>query len=267
MPHKEIEANPLVDIRLKDTIGIASINNPHKANCLSHGVIQGLLDAFKYFKKNKARVVIIKAYEGAKIFSAGHDLSDFPRKGGEDPLKYTTPFEQLLHSVRNLPMPVIAMIEGSVWGGACDLAVSCDLAIGTEKSTFAITPVKVGIAYNTAGLTHFIHVLPLHIVKEMLFTGLPLSAEKALQFGLLNDLVPGNLLEKRTMELAQIIADRAPLVVQLLKAELRKITNPVINTDDFEEIQELREKIYTSKDYKEGLSAFFERRPPVFKGK
>ena len=259
--------NQIILKELDGYIGTATINNPHKANCLSKEVISGLMEAFDYFEKQKCRVIIIRAYEGAKIFSAGHDLSDFPRDGGHDPLPYTTPFEQLLHRIRQLSMPVIGMIGGRVWGGACDLAATCDLVIGTKKASFAITPAKIGIAYNTAGLTHFLGVLPLHIVKEMLFTAEALSAEKAYQFGLLNDLVPEEKLLERTMELAKTIASRAPLTVKLLKAELRKLTNsPALTPDDFEEIQGLRQDCYTSDDYREGLHAFFEKRKPEFKG-
>ena len=105
-------------------------------------------------------------------------------------------------------MPVIAMLHSSVWGAACDLAVTCDLAIGTPQTTFAITPVKLGISYNTAGMSHFLGVLPLHIIKEMVVTGNPLSAEDAHRFGLLNRLVSPEKLEATTMEIAR--DDRQP---------------------------------------------------------
>ena len=105
-------------------------------------------------------------------------------------------------------------------GAACDLAVTCDLAIGTPKTTFAITPVKIGVSYNTEGMSHFLGVLPLHVVKEMVFTGDPLSAEDAYRFGLLNRLVEPEKLEETTMTIARTIASRAPLAVAVVKAEL-----------------------------------------------
>ena len=116
------------------------------------------------------------------------------------------------------------MLHSSVWGAACDLAVTCDLAIGTPKTTFAITPVKIGISYNTAGMSHFLGVLPLHIIKEMVFTGNPLSAEDAYRFGLLNRLVRPEKLEETTMEIAPTIASRAPLAVSVVKAELSSLS-------------------------------------------
>jgi methylmalonyl-CoA decarboxylase len=184
---------------------------------------------------------------------------------GQDPLTWNVPFEQLLHRVRSFPVPIIGMIEGSVWGGACDLAMTCDLLVGTHSTTFAITPAKIGLSYNAAGLTHFLGVLPLHIVKEMLFSAQPLSAEDGFRLGLLNRLVESDQLEATTVQMAADIAARAPKIVRLLKAELRKLTaGPALSPDDFEEIQSLRRDGYTSKDLREGVTAFFEKRMPLF---
>jgi len=213
MPEKELD---LTIAEIKDTIGIATFNDPHKANCLSSALLHGLLRAFDQFEQHKVRVVIIRAYPGAKIWSAGYDLRQI-HPDGSDPLPYDEPFEQVLHRVIALPVPVIGMIEGSVWGGACDLAMTCDMLVGTPTASFAITPVKLGIAYNTAGLNHFMGVLPIHIIKQMLFTGEPLSAEEAHRLGLLNQLVEADKLEEATMTMARTVANRAPLVLRLLK--------------------------------------------------
>jgi len=165
-------------------------------------------------------------------------------------------------------VPVIAMLHSSVWGAACDLAVTCDLVIGTPKTTFAITPVKLGISYNTAGMSHFLGVLPLHIVKEMVFTGNPLSADDALRFGLLNRLVSPEKLEATTMEIAATIASRAPLAVSVVKAELGSLSRGApMSADEFESIQGVRRAAFRSDDLKEGVKAFFEKRVPVFQGK
>jgi len=256
----------LLTSEIKENIGIAVLNDPHKANCLSSPLLQGLLRAFDHFEAEKVRVVIIRAYPGAKIWSAGHDLREI-HPDGTDPLSYDEPFEQVLHRVIAFPVPVIGMIEGSVWGGACDLAMTCDILVGTPTASFAITPAKIGIAYNTAGLNHFIGVLPTHIIKEMLFTGEPISAQEAHNLGLLNKLVEADQLEETTMTMARTIANRAPLVVQLLKKEMRRLTaGRAMSADEFEELQGLRRRTYRSKDFKEGVQAFFEKRPPDFTG-
>lgn len=218
--------------------------------------MQGLLNTFDEFERQNVRAAIIRAYPGARIWSAGHDLRAI-HPDGSDPLPFDEPFEQVLHRIAAFPAPVIGMIEGSVWGGACDLAMTCDILVGTPSASFAITPAKIGIAYNSAGINHFIGVLPSHIIKEMLLTG----------EGLLNRLVAAEELEETTMEIARTIASRAPLVVRLLKLEMRKLSaGRILSPDEFEELQGLRRRTYRSKDFQEGLQAFFEKRPPAFTG-
>ncbi len=245
-------------------IGIITMNNPHQFNCLSSELVEGVLQAFDEFEEKGVRAAILRAYPKAKVWSAGHNMKEIPLDG-QDPITWNVAFEKLLHRVRSFPMPVIAMIEGSVWGGSCDLAMTCDILVGTDSATFAITPVKIGLPYNASGLTHFLGVLPLHIIKEMLFTGDPISSQDALKFGLLNRLVNPENLEETTLEIATAIASRAPKVVRLLKAELRKLTSgPALTPDDFEEIQQLRRDAYRGKDFVEGITAFFQRREPNF---
>lgn len=250
---------------IADDVGVVTISKP-PVNPLSADVCDGILGAFDEFERARVRVVVIAADPAAKVWSAGHDIREIPLDG-RDAVTWTTGFEQVLRRVRRCPAPVIAMLHGSVWGAACDLAVTCDLATGTPRTTFAITPVKLGVSYNTGGMSHFLGALPLHIVKEMVFTGDPLSAEDAYRFGLLNRLVEPDRLEDVTMELARTIAGRAPLAVTVLKTELRGLTaGAPLSADDFEAIQAVRQAAFTSADLQEGVRSFFEKRPPVFKG-
>ena len=227
----------------------------------------GRIQSFDEFEKARVRAVIIGANPNSKIWSAGHDIREIPLDG-HDAVTWTTGFERVLRRVRDCTVPVIAMLHSSVWGAACDLAVTCDLAIGTPTTTFAITPVKLGISYNTAGMSHFLGALPLHIIKEMVFTGNPLSAEDAYRLGLLNRLVNPEKLEATTMEMAQTIASRAPLAVSVVKGELSSLSRGApMSADEYEFIQSARRAAFRSDDLKEGVKAFFEKRPPVFQGK
>jgi methylmalonyl-CoA decarboxylase len=262
----EKPAQPVRPTQIANNIGIATISKP-PVNSLSSDVCEQLLASFDEFEKAHVRVIIIRANPNTKIWSAGHDIREIPLDG-HDAVTWTTGFERVLHRVRSSTVPVIAMLHSSVWGAACDLAVTCDLAIGTPKTTFAITPVKLGISYNTAGMSHFLGVLPLHIIKEMVFTGNPLSAEDAYRFGLLNRLVNPEKLEATTMEIATTIAGRAPLAVSVVKAELSSLSRGApLSADEFEAIQATRRAAFLSNDLKEGVKAFFEKRTPVFQGK
>ena len=165
------------------------------------------------------------------------------------------------------PAPVIAMIEGSVWGGACDLAFVCDLLIGTYSASFAITPAKIGVPYNSSGILHFINMVGVHTAKEMFFTALPMNAQQAKNRGILNHLVPPDELEEFTLFTANQIKENSPLSISVIKEQLRILASAqALSPETFERIQGLRRMVYDSNDYMEGKCAFVEKRKPVFNG-
>jgi methylmalonyl-CoA decarboxylase len=255
----------LILSRFIDAIGTITLNQPAKRNALSRALVEGFLAALAGFQKSAARAVIIRAAADAKVWSAGHDISELPR--GQDPLLYSDPLERLLRAVKTFPAPVIAMTHGSVWGGATDLVLSCDLIIGDESCSFAITPANLGLAYNTTGLLQFMRRLPLNIVKEMFFTAAPVKAGDAAKWGILNHLTPAADLERFTYDLARSIASKAPLAVSAVKEQLHILAEAdPITPDVFERIDELRRRVYQSADYQEGIRAFTEKRKPVFTG-
>lgn len=137
-------------------VATITFNHDKKRICLSKALLEEMLAALRSFQKQQARVLVIRAYRGAPVCSADLDINELPQPG-QEPLPYFGPLEQVLRAIQRFPAPVIAMIEGSVWGGACDLALICDIVIGTPTATFAITPAKVGIPYNPSGILHFIN--------------------------------------------------------------------------------------------------------------
>ena len=115
------------------------------------------------------RSVILRAKPGATVWSAGHDVSELPAHG-RDPLAYDDPLRRVVRAIELIPLPVIALVEGSVWGGACELVITCDLVIAAPTSTFAFTPAKLGVPYNTAGILNMMKSVGVPLLKEMLFT-------------------------------------------------------------------------------------------------
>jgi len=248
---------------LRGWIGVLTLNNAARRNCLSQAMLGELGRGIEALVAGGARAVILRAPAGSKVWCAGFDIRDLPEPG--EPLGYEDDFAVALHAVQQCPVPVIAMIEGSVWGGACDLAVTCDLVIGVASTTFAITPARLGVPYSTSGLMRFLGALPLHMVKELFFTAQPLPAARARELGLLNHLVPCEELEAFTFELVGRMVENSPLAIRVLKEQLRVLGNACAMSPETEErIQGLRRMVYESPDYREGKLAFLEKRKPVF---
>lgn len=247
--------------------GIITMNHEAKRNVLSRGLIEELIAALEEMTAAAVRSVILRAQPGAAVWSAGHDITELPGSG-RDPLAYDDPLRRAVRAIEALPLPVIAMIEGSVWGGACELAITCDLAIAAPDVTFAFTPARIGVPYNTAGLLNMMKSVGMPLLKEMLFTARPIPAERALRLGMINDVVPREDLERFTLEIAAQIAGTSPMCVALLKEELRILSKSrPMSAETFERLQGLRRKVYDSDDYREGVRSFLEKRRPAFMGK
>ena len=256
----------VITTQLQDNIGTITFNNPEHRNVLSSALISEMLQSIGALQKGRMRVLVIRAQKGAKVWSAGHDVHELPLPG-RDPLAYNDPLVTVLRSIQSLPIPVIAMIEGSVWGGACDLALSCDILIGCHSAAFCMTPAKIGVPYNVSGILHFINIMGVNIAKEMFFTAEPLSAEQASKAGLLNHLVDDDKLEEFTYSMAGKITRNSPLSIGVIKEQIRLLASAhPLSPLTFERVQGLRRTVYDSKDYAEGIKAFLEKRTPVFTG-
>ncbi len=250
----------------REAIGTITFNNYAKRNALSRAFIHELIQALNELTYQGARVIVMRAEKGAQVWSAGYDVTEFP-KPGRDPLSYYDPLEQAIRAIQRCPAPVIAMIEGSVWGGACELSFVCDLLIGTAKTSFAITPARLGVPYNPTGILHIINMLGMPLAREMFFTAQPISGERAHQAGILNHLMPVAELEGFTYDMARKIAANSPVSISVMKEQLRIFANALpLNPETFERIQGLRRLVYDSQDYLEGQRAFLEKREPVYKG-
>ncbi|MGH7815438.1 MAG: methylmalonyl-CoA decarboxylase [Candidatus Binataceae bacterium] len=255
---------PLITTAFDDRIGTVAFDNYAKRNALSAALIAEAIAAFDRFKTDGARVVVIRAAGNGEVWSAGHAVDELPA-ADTDPLPYGDPLEQLLRAVKSFPAPAIAMVHGSVWGGACDLVMACDLVVADETSRFAITPAKLGLPYNIDGFLNFMSRLPLAIVKEMFFTAEPISAARAERAGLVNQIVPNAELEAFTYAMARKIATRSPAAIAAFKKAIRALSEAVaLNPETYEYLQGLRRDVYRGHDYREGIEAFMGKRAPKF---
>jgi methylmalonyl-CoA decarboxylase len=247
-------------------VGVITLDDQHKRNAIAAQMASSVVAALGSLRAQDMRAIVLRAAPGMNVWSAGHDIDELPR-GGRDPLGYNDPLEGLLRAVRSFPMPVIAMVHGSVWGGALDLVLSCDLVVADETASFAITPANLGLPYNITGLLHFLGRLPVNLIKEMFFTAAPLDARKARECLIVNHLVASDRLESFTLELAATMATKSPLAIAVIKEQLRVLSDyQPIAAQVYERVQGLRREAYDSSDYLEGLNAFTQKRPPIFRG-
>lgn len=250
------------------TVVEVTMANAERRNSLSDEMLDGLHRALDDATAAGCRALIIRAEPGVTTWSAGYDIESLP-VDGTDPLTWTNPLEALLHAVRSTPFPVIAAVEGGVWGGACELALTCDLIVAVRTATFAITPARLGVPYNTAGVAHFLSALPLNVAREMFFTADPIGASELAAYGVVNRLVEDAVeLSAVATALGRRIATRAPLAVRAIKGEMAALTDArSLTSDDFERLTELRRAAWTSQDYQEGVRAFRDKRTPTFTGR
>lgn len=256
----------LVKITRDGHIGTLVLDNPKKLNALSHALVEAVIGGLQRLEAEDVRVVILRAAAGVKVWSAGHDVGELP-EGGRDPLGWDDPLRHLVRTIETCRMPVIALIDGGVWGGAVETVLACDIAIASPESSFAVTPARLGVPYNISGMMTFMSAASVRLVKELAFTATPIGAERAERIGMINHVVARDELEAFTLAMAATIANNAPLSISVMKEELRVLAGAKpVSPRGFEKVQGLRRLVYDSHDYREGIRAFKEKRKPVFTG-
>jgi methylmalonyl-CoA decarboxylase len=256
-----------LEAKLDGTIGTIIIDHLTKRNALSRQLVDALVETLDRFAQKNARVIVLRARPGVKVWSSGHDVDELP-EGGRDPLGWDDPLRYLVRAIEECPAPIIALIEGGVWGGACEVVFACDLVIAAPSASFAVTPARLGVPYNVSGMLTFLNACSLRIVKEMAFTAKPVSAERAERLGIINHVIDPERLDSFAYAIAGDIAENAPLSISVMKEQLRMLAGAhPMSPRRFERVQGLRRIVYDSEDYAEGIRAFKGKRKPRFSGR
>lgn len=257
---------PLITKTYEEDVGTLVMMNAGKRNVFGQTMINEIIEALDELRAAKARAVVLRAEAGCRVWSAGYDIDELP-SAGRDPLGWGDALRVLVRAIQKFPAPVLALLEGGVWGGACEVAMACDILVATPNVTFAITPAKLGIPYNLSGLLTLMNAVPLPVAREMLFTAQPIPAAQALNLGVVNYIKPKDEIEAFVYALAGHIRANAPLSIAVMKEEIRLLASAhAVTPEMFEQIQGLRRTVYDSADYEEGLAAFREKRKSNFRG-
>jgi enoyl-CoA hydratase/carnithine racemase len=234
-----------------------TIERPEARNALNAAVRAGLFDGTRRFNGDESARVLVLTGAGDKAFCAGADLKEMAETGLEVP-----PPDFLPQFGRNIdvPKPVIAAVNGTAWAGGFLLAQSCDLCIAADTATFAISEVRVGRGAPWAAPLSWL--IPPRIALQIMLTGDPITAHRACEIGLVNEVVPLADLRPRVQALAEQIAANAPLSVLAAK-RTAYLSRPGV----YEAAEEIWAPVYRSADAQEGPAAFRDKRQPVWTGR
>jgi enoyl-CoA hydratase/carnithine racemase len=234
-----------------------TIERPEARNALNAAVREGLFAGTRRFNDDESARVLVLTGAGDKAFCAGADLKEMARTALQVP-----PPDFLPQFGRNIEVakPVIAAVNGVAWAGGFLLAQCCDLCIAADTATFAISEVKVGRGAPWAAPLSWL--IPPRIALQIMLTGDPITAQRACELGLVNEVVPLAGLRTRVQALAERIAANAPLSVLAAKR-----TAYLSRPDVFDAAEEIWTPVYLSADAQEGPAAFRDKRRPVWTGR
>jgi enoyl-CoA hydratase/carnithine racemase len=243
-----------------------TISNPAKRGALDHPILDGFATTLPALD---ARCVIMTG-EGT-TFSAGYDISELPDAVFADEAERLVahPFAAALDAIEAYPYPTIAALNGHTIGGGLEIALSCDLRIAVGTIALGMPPAKLGLVYSHTGIRKFIDAIGAPRTRELFLVGRRIDARTAREWGLVNALSEAGTLAGDALDLAREIAANAPLAQLGNKRVIRAVLDAGTRLDaDLErDLIELRRACFSSEDFREGVRAFAEKRPPEFQGK
>jgi crotonobetainyl-CoA hydratase len=243
------------------------LDRPERRNALTPTMIRGLLGLLDAVDRSGEFGAIIIRGAGGKAFCAGFDIAQIQSQGGESAGEERDLVDHLSTRVTEVGVPIVAGVDGAAVGAGCDLAVACDIRIGSPITRFGMPPVKLGILYGQRGMLRLLSTVGPAAAREMLLTGELIDAARALEMGLLNRVVTAENLVEECWTVAGIIAANAPLSVRGTKRIIRLLTTPgELSVEAQAEIDEIQRTVWTSGDAQEGSSAYRERRAPRYTG-
>ncbi len=248
---------------VRGRVGLITLNRPEAMNALNHTLMRELMDALQAFDQDDA-VGAMVITGNPRAFAAGADIKEMAEKTMEE-MQTADPIAQF-DRIRHVQKPVIAAVSGWALGGGCELALSCDMIVASETARFGQPEITIGVIPGAGGTQRLPRVVGKALAMEMILNNRTLSAQEALNLGLVNRVVPVESYLDEALKLAEEIASRAPLAVRTAK----HLINQAYERPLHEALAEERQAFYSlfaTEDQKEGMRAFIEKRKPQWKGK
>ena len=247
--------------------GVARIifNRPDTYNAFSFEMAEGLENAIHDLEQSKDVRVVILTGAGHKAFISGTDLKEFHKRTFKSNLEIVRYRQELFTRLENLHIPSIAAINGFAFGGGCEIAMACTMRIAAQGIRMGQLEINLGLIPGAGGTQRLPRLVGKAIAAELLLSGRQIEAEEACKIGLVNRVVPREKLMEECETLAQTIAEKSPIAVELLLTALNKGFDTDLDTGLIIEALSAG-VVFGTEDRKEGVAAFLEKRKPVFKG-
>lgn len=245
----------------EERVCVLRLNRPEKYNALSRALVSDLRKAVAALPTTNAKVVVLAAT--GKGFCAGADLKERKEMSDAEKYAHNRAISALADELAATELPTIAAINGVAMGGGCELALACDIRFASEGVTIGLTEARLGAIPGAGGTQRLPRVVGAARALEMMYSGEPISATKALEWGLVNGIVDSNELEQYVLSYASLVGARSRRASALLKNVVYKgLESRLVDGLELERLAV--SEILASDDYKEGLAAFAEKRAPVF---
>jgi enoyl-CoA hydratase len=255
-----------IALEYSEGIGILKINRPDVMNALNLDTLREMSVGIKKLDDNKEARVIVVTGSGEKAFVAGADIAAMKKMSAEDAEEFADQGHHVMAEIENCVKPVIAAVNGFALGGGTELALACDFVYASEKAKFGLPEVKLGVFPGFGGTQRLSRVVGMARARELIYSGRVISAQEALEIGLVNKVVPPDQLMNEVMNVAKEIASNGMLAVGFAKDAINRGTGK-----EFEKGLELERenffKCFKTDDRVEGMTAFLEKRKANFKGK
>jgi len=256
----------VIRVEREGAVATVTVDRQEALNALDQAVLSELHRRLEELAADEFARAVILTGAGDRAFIAGADIKEMSGMDVEQARRWGQLGHDVAALLETMPKPTIAAINGFALGGGCELALACDIRYASTVAKLGQPEVGIGIIPGWGGTQRLARVAGLGVAKDLVLTGRMVDAEEALRLGLVSAVFPPGELMERARELARSLAARSPLVLAAAKRMLNRALQGQLDTGLSDEVATFAE-LFASEDQKEGMAAFIEKRPPVFKGR